>query len=167
MVMKASIFEKYINAILEADLPQIKTIRIGTKSLSFWPYRFITDPDAQDMLDLFQKVTDKGIHLAFMSHFNHPAELKTDALKEAVARIRKTGAQIRTQSPLLRNVNDDPNIWASMCHGPQHNEGPANLTAQSIKLPRSWCPCGSCPGPGWHQYCHSSMHSRRGTTSQG
>lgn len=114
MVMKASTFEKYISAILEADLPQIKTIRIGTKSLSFWPYRFITDPDAQDMLDLFQKVTDKGIHLAFMSHFNHPAELKTDALKEAVARIRKTGAQIRTQSPLLRNVNDDPEIWASM-----------------------------------------------------
>ncbi len=114
MVMKTSIFEKYINAILEADLPQLKTIRIGTKSLSFWPYRFTTDPDAQDMLDLFERVTDQGIHLAFMSHFNHHRELETDALKEAVARIQKTGAQIRTQSPLLRNINDDPNVWATM-----------------------------------------------------
>lgn len=114
MVMKAGLFEKYINAILEADLPQLKTIRIGTKSLSFWPYRYITDPDAQHMLDIFSRISDRGIHLAFMSHFNHHRELETDALKEAVSRIRKTGAQIRTQSPLLRHINDDARVWEKM-----------------------------------------------------
>lgn len=114
MVMKAEIFKKYINAILEADLPQIKTIRIGTKSLSFWPYRYITDGDAQDMLDLFSRISDHGIHLAFMAHFNHYRELETDAVKEAVSRIQNTGAQIRTQSPLLRQINDHPLIWEKM-----------------------------------------------------
>ncbi len=114
MVMKAPIFEKYINAILDADLPQLKTIRIGTKSLSFWPYRYLTDPDAGEMLNLFRKITDRGIHLAFMAHFNHHRELETDAVKEAVNRIRATGAQIRTQSPLLKHINDDPNVWATM-----------------------------------------------------
>jgi len=114
MVMKAELFEKYISALLEADLPQLKTIRIGTKSLSFWPYRYLTDPDAADLLDVFRRISDRGIHLAFMAHFNHHRELETDALKEAVSRIRDTGAQIRTQSPLLRHINDDAMVWANM-----------------------------------------------------
>ena len=114
MTMKASILGKYIDAILKADLPGLRTIRIGTKSLSFWPYRYISDPDAGELMDLFKKVSDADIHLAFMVHFNHNRELETDALKEAVSRIRDTGAQIRTQSPLLRHINDDPEVWASM-----------------------------------------------------
>ena len=114
MVMKAEVLERYFDAILEADLPQIKTIRIGTKSLSFWPYRFLTDPDAEPLLDLFKKVSDRGIHLAFMAHLNHPRELETDAVKEAISRIRDTGAQIRSQSPLLRHINDSPEIWADI-----------------------------------------------------
>jgi KamA family protein len=114
MVMKASVFGKYIDALLEADLPNLKTIRIGTKSLSFWPYRFLTDGDADQLLNIFRKVTDRGLHLAFMSHFNHYRELGTDAVREAVKRIRQTGAQIRTQSPLLSHINDDPKVWSRM-----------------------------------------------------
>jgi KamA family protein len=114
MVMKSTVFEKYIDAILDADLPQLKTIRIGTKSLSFWPYRYLTDPDAGQLLDVFRRITDRGIHLAFMAHFNHYRELETDAIHEAVSKIRGTGAQIRTQSPLLRHINDDPQVWATM-----------------------------------------------------
>jgi len=114
MVMKAGVLARYIDALLEADLPQLKTIRIGTKSLSFWPYRYLTDPDSDQLLELFKKVEDRGIHLAFMAHFNHPRELETDAVKEAISKIRKTGAQIRSQSPLLRYINDDPEIWADM-----------------------------------------------------
>ena len=114
MVMKAGVLERYLDAILEAGLPQIKTIRIGTKSLSFWPYRYLTDPDTEQVLDLFRKVVDRGIHLAFMAHLNHPRELETDAAKEAISRIRQTGAEIRSQSPLMRNINDDPETWANM-----------------------------------------------------
>jgi len=114
MVMKADILARYIDAILEADLPQIQNIRIGTKSLSFWPYRYLTDPDSAELMDLFRKVSDRGIHMAFMAHFNHPRELETDAVQEAIATIRGTGAQIRSQSPLLRHINDDPAVWADM-----------------------------------------------------
>lgn len=114
MVMKASVLEKYIDAVLKADLPQLKSVRIGTKSLSFWPYRYLTDPDAEHLLGLFRKLQDNGVHVAFMAHFNHYRELETDALREAVARIRDTGAQIRTQSPLLNHINDDPSVWSKM-----------------------------------------------------
>jgi len=49
-----------------------------------------------------------------MANFNSPRELETDIVREAICRIRATGAQIRTQSPLLRHINDDPDIWADM-----------------------------------------------------
>jgi len=114
MVMKGEILKKYINAILDANIPHLKSIRIGTKSLSFWPYRYLTDNDSDLILELFRRITDRGIHLALMAHFNHPHELRTDALREAVSRIRATGAQIRTQSPLLRHINNDPDVWATM-----------------------------------------------------
>jgi len=114
MIMKAKIFSKYIETLIEAKLPNLKTIRIGTKSLSYWPYKFLTDDDSTQMLDVFKNVTKNGLHLAFMAHFNHLTELSTDSVKRAIQEVRSTGAQIRTQSPLLANINDDANMWAKM-----------------------------------------------------
>jgi KamA family protein len=114
MIMRASNLARYIVPLLEARLPNLKTIRIGTKSLTYWPYRFLTDEDAHEVLDLFRRITGSGLHLAVMAHFNHPQELSTDAVKEAIARIRETGAEIRTQSPLLRHINDRPEVWSEM-----------------------------------------------------
>jgi KamA family protein len=114
MIMKAKIFSTYINTLLESDVPNLRTIRIGTKALSYWPYKFLTDDDADEMLDVFRRVVDKGIHLAIMAHFNHPVELKTGAIKAAIRKIRSTGAQIRTQSPVLRHINDNSAAWAEM-----------------------------------------------------
>ena len=114
MIMKAKIFSKYIDTLIEANLPNLKTIRIGTKALAYWPYKFLTDSDSQEMLDIFKKITDSGLHLAFMAHFNHLNELSTDAVKDAIREVRKTGAQIRTQSPLLTHINDDAEMWAKM-----------------------------------------------------
>ncbi|MFW6043028.1 MAG: KamA family radical SAM protein, partial [Marinilabiliaceae bacterium] len=114
MVMKASVLDAYISKILEADLPNLQNIRIGTKSLSFWPYRYLTDDDADDVLRVFEKVTRAGKSLAFMAHFNHHRELETRAVALATERIRQTGAQIRTQSPLLNHINADGNVWSEM-----------------------------------------------------
>jgi L-lysine 2,3-aminomutase len=51
-----------------------------------------------------------------MAHFNHPVELSTPTVQTAaIKRIRATGAQIRTQSPLLRtHQRFKPEIWAEM-----------------------------------------------------
>ncbi|HET9009966.1 MAG TPA: lysine 2,3-aminomutase [Nitrosarchaeum sp.] len=114
MIMKAKIFSTYINSLLDANLPNLRIIRIGTKALSYWPYKFLADDDANEMLDIFKRIVDKGIHLSIMAHFNHLVELKTDAVKEAIKKIRATGAQIRTQSPVLRHINDDSDMWAEM-----------------------------------------------------
>ena len=114
MIMKASLFATYIDKLLDADLPNLKTIRIGTKALSYWPYKFISDNDAEETLETFRRIKSKGIHVALMGHFNHLAELKTDSVKLAIEKVRETGVQIRTQSPLLTNINDDADMWAQM-----------------------------------------------------
>lgn len=114
MIMKADLLEGYINALLDANLPNLKTIRIGTKSLSFWPYRYLTDEDSDAILTLFKKISDRGIHLSIMAHFSHYRELETVAVAEAVAKILNTGAQIRTQSPVLNHINASADVWAKM-----------------------------------------------------
>jgi KamA family protein len=114
LVMKTKLLASYIEPLLEAKIPNLKTIRIGTKALGFWPYRFLTDIDSDELLSLFRKVNEKGILLAIIAHFNHPKELSTIAVKQAIKRILATGAQIRTQSPLLRYINDRPEIWEQM-----------------------------------------------------
>ncbi len=114
MVMKASILDAYITRLLSEELPQLKNIRIGSKALSFWPYRFLTDKDADELLRVFEKVIAAGKNLSFMAHINHPRELSTRAVAKAVSRIRSTGAQIRTQSPLLNHINAKGDLWARL-----------------------------------------------------
>ena len=114
MIMKASMFSVYTDALLDAKLPNLKTIRIGTKAVSYWPYKFLTDSDANETLENFEKIVKSGTHLAIMAHLNHLVELSTDPIKEAIKRITNTGAQIRTQSPILAHINDDADMWAKM-----------------------------------------------------
>lgn len=115
MIMNYKVFEKYVEPFLsDTNRTNIQTIRIGTKALGYWPYKFVTDREADDFLRLFERITARGINLAFMAHFSHPRELETEVVKTAVSRIRSTGAQIRTQSPILKHINDKPEIWSEM-----------------------------------------------------
>ena len=114
MVMKASRLEEYLRPFTGPQFEHVQTIRIGTKSLTFWPYRFVTDPDADDVLRLFSDLTRAGKHVAVMAHFEHGRELEGPVVREAVRRILDTGAVIRTQAPVLRHINDDAEVWASM-----------------------------------------------------
>ncbi len=112
MVMSGQLLSKYIEPLL--DIPAIKTIRLGTKSLSWWPYRFTSDPDADDVLRLFEKIVQSGKHLAVMAHISHPAEIEHTHAIKAIRRIRATGAVIRSQSPIVRHINDNARTWETM-----------------------------------------------------
>jgi KamA family protein len=114
LTMKAKVLAGYIKPLLEANISHLRHIRIGTKALAYWPYRFSTDDDAAELLDLFRDIKKAGKHLAFMAHFNHPVELEEKAVQEAIANILETGAVIRTQSPVLRHINDTPEVWSEM-----------------------------------------------------
>ena len=112
LTANAKILSAYTNRSFRKS-HHIQNIRIGSKSLAYC-HTALTDKIADDLLLLFEKVIKAGKHLAFQAHFNHPDELMTDAVKKAIGRIRNTGVQIRTQSPLLRNINDNPETWTKM-----------------------------------------------------
>ena len=114
MVMKTNHLVSYLEPLLESKFDHIQTIRIGTKSLTFWPHRYVTDKDADELIALFSKLVKAGKHVALMAHFNHWREMDTPMVKRAIQRIKDAGVTIRTQAPLLNNINNDADVWAKM-----------------------------------------------------
>lgn len=114
LIMKTKVLATYLDALSDAKLPNLRTIRLGTKALGYWPQRFISDDDADELMQLLEKTQKAGIHISLMAHFNHPNELKTSIVKNAIARLLNAGVVIRTQSPVMRHINDNPEAWASM-----------------------------------------------------
>ena len=115
MIMKTRVLARYLKPLIEErGLEHIQNIRIGTKSLTFWPQRFVTDRDADGLLKLLEKVVKSGRNVALMAHFNHWQEMRTRIVRKAIRRIRETGTVIRSQAPLLAHINNDPKVWARM-----------------------------------------------------
>ena len=114
MVMKTSILRRYIDPLLKEDLPNLHSIRIGTKALAYWPHRFVEGEDADEFLRLIEDVKAAGKHLAIMAHSSHSRELEPDIAQLAVKRVIGAGAVIRCQAPLIRKVNDNANVWAQL-----------------------------------------------------
>ena len=114
MVMKTKVLRRYIEPLLDPSLEHIASIRIGTKALAYWPYRFVTDDDADDLRRLFEQIRSAGKHIAIMGHYSHPRELETDVAQEAVRRVQSAGATVRCQAPLIKHVNDSADLWADM-----------------------------------------------------
>ena len=105
MIMSTERFIGHVEPMLAVD--SLRTIRIGTKALAYWPHRFVGDRDADALLRFLERVVATGRTVAVMAHVSHPVELEGDVVREAVERIRATGAVVYTQAPLMRRVNDD------------------------------------------------------------
>lgn len=114
MVMSYQKLKAYLEPLLGPQFDHIKNIRIGTKSLSYWPYRFVTDKDSNAIIELFDRIMSSGKHLAIMGHFSHGVELETKIVKRAIRTLRKIGVKIRTQSPVIKHVNDSAEVWSEM-----------------------------------------------------
>jgi len=115
MFMKTRLFIQYFEPFKDPDfLPHVKNLRIGTRALSFWPQRFTTDDDAEELHTLLREVKEiGGRHIAIMAHLGHVRELQTDKVREAIKRLRQdAGVIIRSQSPVMRGINDDAQVWA-------------------------------------------------------
>lgn len=114
LVMTTELLRQYVEPLLDPSLEHLRNIRIGSKSLTYWPHRFVTDPDADDLLSFFREIQASGRQLAIMAHFSHPREMETPMARRAIRRVRDTGAVIRSQSPLVRGVNDSPEVWRQL-----------------------------------------------------
>jgi KamA family protein len=114
LIMRTKVLRQYIEPLLQPGLEHVTSIRLGTKATAYWPYRFLSDTDADDLSRLFEQVRREGKHLALMAHYSHPRELETPVAQAAVRRIHDTGAVVRCQAPLVKHVNDSAHTWADM-----------------------------------------------------
>ena len=114
MVMKTDNLATYLQGLLDPRLAHVNTIRIGTKAVSYWPQRFVSDPDADELIRVIEKVVSAGKQVAIMMHLNHWQELMTPMAERAISRLRETGAVLRAQAPVLRHINDSADDWATM-----------------------------------------------------
>lgn len=111
--MKSDVFESILQPLESPSFAHIKNIRMGTKALTYHPHRFLTDPDADALLACFERTIKAGKHVSIMAHFSHYNELSFETL-EAAKRLRDIGCAIRTQAPLMRYINDNPLVWATL-----------------------------------------------------
>ncbi len=114
MVMKTRTLAQYLEPLLAPEFDHVQNIRIGSKALTFWPQRFVSDADADELLRLLERMVRAGKHVALMAHYNHWRELEPAMAREAIRRIRDTGTVIRAQGPLLAHINDDAQVWARL-----------------------------------------------------
>ncbi|MFD0426724.1 KamA family radical SAM protein [Streptomyces parvus] len=112
MVMSTERLRSHLEPVLSVET--VRTVRIGTKAVAYWPQRFVSDADADDLLRLFEQVVASGRTLAVMAHFSHPRELETATARRALGRVRATGAVVYCQAPLIAHVNDDARTWAEL-----------------------------------------------------
>lgn len=91
-------------------VPHVRTIRIGSKTPAFNPYRILDDGE---LTGLVREVVASGRTFHVMAHFDHPREL-TDAAVAAVAELRAAGAVCLNQCPVTAGINDDPEVLAAL-----------------------------------------------------
>jgi len=92
------------------EIEHVQIIRIGTKIPAFNPHRIVNDPN---LLEMVERYSTSHKRIYFMTHFVHPHEL-TDVAVQALQLLQKAGAVTANQMPLLRGVNDDPDVLAEL-----------------------------------------------------
>ncbi|MGB2987796.1 MAG: radical SAM protein [Phycisphaerae bacterium] len=98
--------------IIEAlrAISHVEIIRIGSKLPAFDPWRLLNDPELQKAFRV-HSTPRKRIYL--MAHFDHPREL-TDAAIEGIDCFIRNGVICTNQCPVIKGVNDDADVLATM-----------------------------------------------------
>jgi len=108
LLLSTTKLERYIRQLLAVD--HVRAIRIGTKLLSFNPYRILDDPSLPQMIERNTRI-DRKIYV--VTHFSHIREFTPQAAK-AVTLLQSAGALLLNQCPLIRGVNDRPEDLAEL-----------------------------------------------------
>ncbi len=90
------------------QISHVQVVRIGTKVPAFDPER-LTD----EFVDMLASHIHQDAPLYLMVHFNHPREITLTA-QEKLRKLIARGITIFNQTPLLKGINDEPNILGEL-----------------------------------------------------
>ena len=103
--MPANRFAQYITPIIEdPQLSHIRTIRLGSRALTFQPEMILTEK-FEKILELYDLLYENGIQMAWMAHFSTPRELLNPRTIAAIRRLKAHGVVVRSQSPIMNHIS--------------------------------------------------------------
>ncbi|WP_078556564.1 KamA family radical SAM protein [Bacillus alkalicellulosilyticus] len=88
------------------EIEHVKIIRIGSKMPVFNPMRIYED---EGLLNLIREYSTSEKRIYVMAHISHPQEM-TDKTFKGLQALHDAGAIIMNQTPILKGVNDDPEV---------------------------------------------------------
>jgi len=108
LVLKPSKLRDIVRQLREVE--HVRIIRIGSRVPAFNPHRIIDEPILLEMIEEYSTAQKR---MYVMTHFVHPRELTEPAIR-AAGLLQKAGAITANQTPLIRGVNDDPEVMAEL-----------------------------------------------------
>jgi len=108
LLMSAQRLTKTLHALRQ--IPHVKIIRIGSKIPAFDPWRILNN---HELPSIFRRYSTPEKRIYLMAHFDHPREL-TEPAMECIAWFLQNGVICVNQCPLIRGVNDDPNVLSEL-----------------------------------------------------
>ncbi len=100
--------ERLIKGLREIE--HVGIIRIGTKIPVFNPYRILEDPALLEMIHKYS-LPHKRIYVVLQ--INHPREMTEQSI-EVFSRLKDAGAVLMNQTPIIRGINDNPEVLAEL-----------------------------------------------------
>jgi len=101
-MLETSIIKTFLEQL--SEIPHLKYIRFGTKTLASLPRRIIED---DELIQIFAEHNKAGKPRIYVfTHINHPREIVGETI-EAVNRLNSAGVNVSCQSVLLKGVNDN------------------------------------------------------------
>lgn len=98
-------FKEYVMPIIDdPELLHIKTIRLGSRALTYHP-ELVLKKEYEKMLKFFRQITENGVRVTWMAHFSTPRELINPSTIAAIRRLKKYGVEIRSQSPIMNHIS--------------------------------------------------------------
>ncbi len=96
---------EYVIPLMEdPDLAHIKTVRFGSRAITFHPELLLTEK-FRKILELWRKVIDSGIQVVWVAHLSTPRDILNPGTVAAIRRLKSFGITIKSQSPIMNHIS--------------------------------------------------------------
>jgi KamA family protein len=102
--------EAYLKNLSGID--HLNFIRFGTRTPVVFPERIYGD---EELLLMLKKYNQQK-RIVFITQFNHPKELTSEATK-SIRALQNIGITVNNQAVVLKNINDKPEIMIELLNG--------------------------------------------------
>ncbi|MBW6536406.1 MAG: hypothetical protein K0B11_15460, partial [Mariniphaga sp.] len=88
----------------DTELKHIRTLRIGSRAITYHPELILSDK-FKKILELLKQAIDNGIQVVWMAHISTPSELMNPGGIAAIRRLKSFGLTLKSQSPIMNHIS--------------------------------------------------------------